>query len=198
MRCSTSSCGIMPASIFDKAPPVPAALAIFLLLAVLFAREASVKEDLPVFLPVLQRPVVYVEMRGLSSPPGVYQFYDEATLNDVIKLTGVDVAREELEKVGLKRPLMSGDMLVYDVTSRNTVTLELRWMPAAHRLALGVPLHPDRMDRDDWLILPGIGEVLAERIERDRQKNGEYVHYEALSRVYGIGEKKIKAWEAFF
>lgn len=71
-------------------------------------------------------------------------------------------------------------------------------MPASQRIVLGIPLHPDSMVGDDWQALPGIGPKLAERIEADRQKNGEFASLEDLKRVSGIGKKRIEAWRIFF
>jgi competence protein ComEA len=71
-------------------------------------------------------------------------------------------------------------------------------MPARQRLALGITLHPDRMSRDDWQMLPGIGEKLAAQIEADRQKYGDFGSFEALDRVKGIGPAKLKALRPFF
>lgn len=40
--------------------------------------------------------------------------------------------------------------------------------------------------------LPGIGETIARRIVADREKNGRFGKVEALSRVRGIGRKKLE------
>jgi competence protein ComEA len=76
--------------------------------------------------------------------------------------------------------------------------IEQGWMPARQRLALGIPLHPDRMSRDDWQTLPGIGEKLAAQIEIDRQNYGDFGSFDALDRVKGIGPAKLKALRPFF
>jgi competence protein ComEA len=76
--------------------------------------------------------------------------------------------------------------------------VELGWMTARQRLALGIPLHPDRMSRDDWITLPGIGEKLAAQIEFDRQRFGDFGRFEALDRVKGIGPAKLKILRPFF
>jgi 2-isopropylmalate synthase len=65
-------------------------------------------------------------------------------------------------------------------------------------VVLGIPLHPDRMSRADWIALPGIGEQLATRIEVDRQKYGEFGRLEALERVKGIGPAKLQALRPYF
>jgi competence protein ComEA len=54
------------------------------------------------------------------------------------------------------------------------------------------------MTRDDWVALPGIGDVLADRIEIDRQINGDYGSVDALIRVKGIGKKRLEKWVDFF
>ncbi len=43
----------------------------------------------------------------------------------------------------------------------------------------------------DFLLLPGIGETLAERIVSEREKNGKFSSIDDLRRVTGIGTKKI-------
>ncbi|MCP3177174.1 helix-hairpin-helix domain-containing protein [Desulfuromonas sp. KJ2020] len=54
------------------------------------------------------------------------------------------------------------------------------------------------MSLADWTVLPGVGPKLAERIEKDRQKNGDFGSLEALQRVKGIGPKRINSWKFFF
>jgi competence protein ComEA len=63
---------------------------------------------------------------------------------------------------------------------------------------MAIPLHPDRMNINDWTFLPGIGAALAERIENDRQENGDFGSLDALIRVKGIGKKRISNWIEFF
>ena len=63
---------------------------------------------------------------------------------------------------------------------------------------LGIPLLPDQMDAEDWDSLPGIGPKLAKKIVDDRQENGDYCSLEAVQRVPGMGEKKIKSLKKYF
>lgn len=72
------------------------------------------------------------------------------------------------------------------------------FMSAGQRMTLGVRLHPDRMSLRDWQALPGIGPKLAERIEEDRQKNGDFGVWSEVRRVKGIGPRRIEALEKYF
>jgi competence protein ComEA len=65
-------------------------------------------------------------------------------------------------------------------------------------MAIGVKLHPDHMTREDWEALPGIGSRLAEKIEENRQKNGDFGALDDLKRVRGVGSKSIERWRCFF
>ena len=154
-------------------------------------------EDLPVFLPVEQG-FVHVELTGDDLVSGVYQIYDGLALSSVINLT--DTSHEEFlsEDSAWSQPLHGGESFKVIKKGQKIRIIQKGWMPASHRVAMAIPLHPDRMNIDDWTFLPGIGVALAERIENDRQKNGDFGGLDALIRVKGIGEKRISNWIEFF
>jgi competence protein ComEA len=190
--------GRQAAKLFCQAPPAFAVLALLILLGALLSREASTTEALPAFLP-LDQGVVYVELIGDGLVSGVYQFNDGLTPRDVIKLTDPLLADNLAIDSDWLQPMRSGESFRFLVKKGQKITLLQRsWMSASHRMALTIPLHPDRMSRRDWKALPGIGDSLAERIENNRQKNGDFGCLEALTRVKGIGEKRINRWKEFF
>ncbi len=45
--------------------------------------------------------------------------------------------------------------------------------------------------RNQLMLLPGVGETLADRIIDERSTNGPFVSLDDLTRVEGIGEKKL-------
>ena len=153
--------------------------------------------DLPVFLPS-EPTFVHVELSGDFLAPGVHQFNDGMTLRDVIKLTDPLLCETLNDDPIWFQLLRNGESIRIDRKNQGIVVLHQGWMPASHRLAMGVPLHPDRMSLSDWTVLPGIGAVLADRIETYRQKNGDYGTIKALMRVNGVGEKRVSRWKAFF
>ena len=183
--------------LFSQAPPALTVLAVLIFLGVLLSREASITEDLPVFLPYGQS-FVCVELVGAGLETGVYQFYDGLTPRDVINLTAPWLAESLTDNPAWSHPMRRGESLLFFKKGRQIEILQQGWMPASHRLAMAIPLHPDRMSVLDWTVLPGIGPALADRIEISRQKNGDYGSLNALMRVKGVGAKRIASWKYFF
>lgn len=154
-------------------------------------------EDLPVFFPP-ERGFVQVELSGGGLTPGVYQFYDGLAPRDVIILTDVLSSENSPVDPAWSQLLRDGESLRIIKKDQKIAKLQRHWMSASHRIALGIPLHPDHMSREDWLALPGVGAALADRIAFDRQKNGEFGRLESLARVKGIGKKRLEHWQIFF
>lgn len=55
------------------------------------------------------------------------------------------------------------------------------------------PVNINTADADTLAALPGIGQVLAERIVAYRRQNGSFRAIEEITNVEGIGEKKAEA-----
>jgi hypothetical protein len=161
--------------LFYRAPPALHVLAVMIFLGGLLSREASTMEDLPAFF-ALDRGHVYIEVSGGGLVPGVYQFSDGMAPMGVIKLTVDPFHKLTLNNDPLWiQPLHNGESITIVINDQKIATLERGWMNASHSIFLGIPLHPDHMSLLDWKILPGVGDALAERIEIDRQKNGDFL-----------------------
>lgn len=187
----------MRVSSFPQSPPALSVLAVLVFLGALLGREASISEDLPVFFP--QQPnILHIELTGDDLTPGLYQFCDGLTPFDVIKLTTSLIVDSFKADPEWSRPLRNGERLKIIKKDQKIALLQREWMSANHRIVMGIPLHPDHMSRADWTALPGIGVGLAERIEVDRQKNGDFGSFDALFRVKGIGKKRLESWREFF
>jgi competence protein ComEA len=182
---------------FLQVPPAPVVLAAAIFLAALLGRGASVTEDRPFFLPSEENSV-HVQLSGPGLSSGVYQLNDGLSLLDVINLTGLFSGHLSPPAVAHFKPAINGANYVIAKKDQKIKIVQRGWMPASQRIALGIPLHPDRMSISDWAALPGIGAKLADRINMDRQKNGEFGSLNALQRVKGIGPGKITSWKDFF
>ena len=187
----------MSTNLSFRAPPALAVLAVVCFLGVLLSRETSTMEALPAFLP-LNQTFIHLELVGEGLTSGVYQFNDGLSFLDVIKLTGPFPGESLSSDTVWSQLVLDGESLRIIRNDQEIGIIRQGWMKASHRVAMAIPLYPDRMSRTDWTFLPGVGDALAERIEKDRQKNGDYKVLEALMRVKGVGEKRIDSWRKFF
>ncbi len=129
---------------------------------------------------------------------GIHQINDAQQLVDVINLTGLVLPVSLQAQILEEGPFLNGKMLNFQIVSNDVVNVEFVWMPAAKRMALGIPLHVNQMSGSDWQDLPGIGPSLALGIENNRHKNGDFESIYALARVHGVGTKRIEKWKPFF
>ena len=187
----------MPISSFLQVPPAPIVLAAFFYLAVLLRWSPAEIESSPSFF-VSTPNYVKIELSGSGLTAGVYQFNDGLTALDVIKLKALSSGNIPLPEMSDVQPVFDGARYAIVKKDQKIEIVQRGWMSAGKRIALGIALHPDRMNRSDWFVLPGIGMKLAERIHRDRQKNGDFGSLEALKRVNGIGPGRIESWKMFF
>lgn len=182
-------------------PPRGTLLMVALLLlglVVTYGREFFLDREGPPAFSVEKRPGIAVLLGEGFPGPGVHQFSDGVTAHGVIKMTGLAVRSELLGNPRLTRSLTDGETLNIVVTNSEVTEMTALWMPAAQRMALGIPLHPDRMSVEDWEALAGIGPRLAQAIEVERQQNGVFGSLAGLQRVKGIGSKRLAAWEKYF
>lgn len=167
-------------------------------LAVVYGRELSHdREEPPAFFVEKREGIAVLLGKGFPAP-GVHQFSDGTSPWDVIKMTGLDVSTSCPESSLSVRPLLNGEALDVVEKSKQDYEIKRYYMPATQRMVLGIPLHPDRMSGEDWEALAGIGPRLAQAIEEDRQRNGDFGSLAGLQRVKGIGPKRLNAWKDFF
>ena len=182
---------------FIQVPPAPVVLAVVVFLAVLLAREPSETEELPFVLPEAKKNL-HTQLSGPGFSSGVYQLNDGSSVLDVINLTAFAADDLSLPAESYFLPAINGAHYVVVEKEQKIDIVQRGWMSASRRIALDIPLHPDRMSGSDWLALPGVGPKLADRINLDRQKNGVFGSLRTLQRVKGIGPKSIENWRRFF
>lgn len=59
-------------------------------------------------------------------------------------------------------------------------------------IAVSFPISINQAEKEEFMALPGIGDVLAERIVAYREKNGSFSAMEELLNVEGIGKKRLE------
>jgi len=167
-----------------------------LMLLTFVSREARVTGDPASFL---RTGAVVVQLgHGFMREGYVRQINDDRGWLGVIELTGLPLSEPCRRSIASYSRPESGARI--DLVVQNGVVegFFVAWMPAAQRVALGIPLHPDRMQGADWEVLPGIGPKLAARIDQDRQENGDFGSLQGLLRVSGIGQKRLNDWMPYF
>lgn len=135
--------------------------------------------------------------RGFA-PQGVYQIIDTFTALSVKKVTLCGGQSWHLLQQMLGPPLQSGERLDLSCDNGHIEEINRSWMAPAKLLTLGIPLRLAALEGDDWQVLPGIGPVLAARIQGYRQKNGDFGAWQELQQVKGVGPKRIEAWQGYF
>jgi competence protein ComEA len=162
------------------------------------SRPALQFEERPAFSISAQAGAL-VLVRGTGTDlDGIHQINDASQLVDVIKLANLRLSAAAGRKLRLAGPIVSGKLVELQVVKGQVQDIDCGWMPAAMRIALGIPLRVEQMTAADWQDLPGVGPALALRIEEERQHNGEFDHLSDLTRVDGVGLKSILNWETFF
>jgi len=64
--------------------------------------------------------------------------------------------------------------------------------PTEEAVVITFPISINEADKEALMALPGIGEVLAQRIVDYRQENGSFSSLEELLNVEGIGKKRLE------
>lgn len=180
--------------------PGGAVLLVLVLLAgyaVTYSRAVLHDGGPPAFFVESRQGIAVVLGDGFPAP-GLHQYSDGISGKNVIEMTGLELAPGLEKDPRLHRPLHSGEFMDVLRVGSQVVEIKRIWLPALQRMALGIALHPDCMSFDDWQALSGIGPRLAQRIEEDRQQNGDFGSLDGLKRVRGIGSRRIEAWRKFF
>ena len=66
--------------------------------------------------------------------------------------------------------------------------------PRASAVGEPVEIQLDQLSGDGWRLLPGVGEVLASRLEQARVEAGGHLDEQAIDRVPGVGPQLLTRW----
>lgn len=133
-------------------------------------------------------PVLLVDVAGWVRRPGVYEFREGARIVDAIEAAGGARPGAALEMLNLAAPLADGTQVL--VVKAGAAPAPAPGAPAAPGAA-GAPgglVNVNTASTTELEALPGIGEVIAQRIVDHRTANGPFESVEELLEVSGIGE----------
>lgn len=132
--------------------------------------------------------VLLVDVAGWVRRPGVYEFREGARIVDAIEAAGGARPGAALELLNLAAPLVDGTQVL--VVKAGAAPAPAPGAPAAPGAA-GAPgglVNVNTASTTELEALPGIGEVIAQRIVDHRTANGPFASVEELLEVSGIGE----------
>lgn len=80
-----------------------------------------------------------------------------------------------------------GEFMTVPVSQPNSPT-----EPTEETTGISFPISINQAGKEELMALPGIGEVLAERILDFREENGDFDSPEELLNVEGVGKKRLE------
>jgi len=113
---------------------------------------------------------------------GIYFLHPGAKLSTLLKFVGLNAFLAE------EIPLSPGDKVFIEMEG----CVRLGRMDTSSLLALGIPLDINRVQKEDLLLLRGVGEKTAQAILDLRKQKGRIKDISELLEVRGIGEKKLE------
>ncbi len=135
--------------------------------------------------------VVLVHVVGRVGRPGVVSLPAGARVVDAVTAAGGPASDADLTRVNLARPVVDGEQILVPAPGEPVdpvVPPSTSGAPAAAGgPAEGAALDLNAASAADLDALPGIGEVLAERIVQWRSENGRFSSVDDLGEVRGIG-----------
>lgn len=138
---------------------------------------------------------VFVHVSGAVSSPGLYELAQGSRVADAVTLAGGFADDADSESCNLARVIEDGEHIVIAVQADPSAEggqYEQATYSAGNASSL---VNLNTATTDELEALPGIGASTASKIVSDRQVNGPFSTVSDLTRVSGIGEKKLAALE---
>lgn len=149
---------------------------------VIFCSNIFFNYKIPI-LATLYTNFLAVEIVEKDIDSGIYFTAPGTTVNQLLARTGIDIRSEKdfMLEQGMKLAIDSGSGRGMSLTAIDN----------SRRLALGIPIDLNLAGKDDLLLIPGIGEITAQKILKLRSQKGSFNNIEELMETEGIKEKKL-------
>ena len=131
--------------------------------------------------------VVLVDVAGWVRRPGVYEFTEGARVIDAIDAAGGARSGALLEALNLAAPLTDGTQILVPREGQEGVA------PVTGVAVAGGLVNVNSATASELEELPGIGEVIAQRIIDYRTENGPFGTVDELLDVSGIGDAILES-----
>jgi competence protein ComEA len=168
---------------------VASLIATMLLIIVwLYERESSTPQE-AIGEPGVQ-PTIVVAIEGAVGTPGVYELPGGSRVQHALTAAGGLTKNADLASVNPAAPLEDGERIIVPFQKTPAPMSQSNQTPLAELPSAG-PLNINTASADELDELPGIGEVIAERIVAYRESHGAFSSVEELAEVSGISERMV-------
>ncbi len=130
--------------------------------------------------------VLTVHVAGAVVCPGVYQLKEGNRVVDAVKAAGNALPEGDLDAINLAAKLVDGQK-IYIPRKGEVVVSSTGSISSTEQL---IPLN--LATKEQLQELPGVGEVLADRIVQWREAHGRFSKIDQLLEIEGIGTKKFE------
>jgi competence protein ComEA len=166
---------------------VAALVAVYALFRAFDERSAPpiVIEDAAVDLPLI------VDIRGAVNSEGVYELPPGARVQDGLNAAGGLAPDADLSTINLARRLRDGEVLVIARLGAGPGTPSSLVVDGSESSEGASRININTASVNELDLLPGIGEVTAQRIVEFREQNGPYRSIDDLVLVQGISSRMV-------
>lgn len=144
---------------------------------------------------------IFVHVAGSVSAPGLYELQEGARVNDAIKIAGWFTDEADQTSLNLARTLTDGEQLFVPSKTGESSSVapnaSISFGSNSNTSETAPKINVNRASEDDLQSIPGVGPSLAAKIIKDRESNGPFASVDDLTRVTGIGEKKLESMREF-
>ena len=133
---------------------------------------------------------LFVHVSGAVAAPGLYELADGSRVADAVQAAGGFADDADSDSCNLARIIEDGEHIVI---SRQGEASQPSADTAAQSATQSGRININTATAAQLESLPGIGEATAAKIVSDREANGPFKTVEDLTRVSGIGAKKLEA-----
>jgi competence protein ComEA len=162
--------------------------AMLLLIVFLYEKESSTTRE-AIGEPGVQ-PTIVVAIEGAVGTPGVYELPGGSRVQHALDAAGGLTEHADLASVNPAAPLEDGERIIVPFQKTPAPVEPSNQTPPAEPASAG-PLNINTASAAELDELPGIGEVIAERIVAYRERHGAFSSIEELAEVSGISERMV-------
>lgn len=177
---------------------VAVAAAVFILAGSATASDFEVqRSDDALDTPVADEPAepstVFVHVSGAVRDPGLHELADGSRVADAVQAAGGFADDAATDSCNLARIVQDGEHIVIATLGEvdEGAVVQDGGAPGGNSGLVNI----NTATAAQLMELPGIGEATARKIVSDREANGPFGSVAELTRVSGVGEKKLAALE---